>query len=454
MQNSLKSDAFDAEKYDVSSVLPQDLISCNAQKKTYDALILDANLRQSLVTVRSLGRRGMHVAALEMTQHARKPLHVPTFSSRWCERSYLAPSYSQRTEPYVTYIQQLLERTGASVLFASSDGTLAVLRKHRAEIERYTRLALAKESALEAATNKDQTLEIAERLGIGIPKGITVTTVSEVTEAIHDIGLPAVVKPIETWRWGDQQGTRLLCELVTTPEEAREAVEKLTQWGGSVLFQQFLSGRREAVSMLYAQGEISARFAQVAQRTQPPLGGTSVLRQSIAVPLDIGAQAEHLIREIELEGYAEVEFRRDAAGKPYLMEINPRLSASVEVAVRSGIDFPYLLYQWALGEPVTRIDGYQTGCWMRYLSGDIVSLVEALEERGRPGVASPTQTMLDFCASFFIHTGYDYLDWHDLVPVWAATMDFIYRAKRQVRSATTDNENPLSQRGKRSFRRS
>ena len=33
--------------------------------KEYDALILDAHLRQSLVSVRSLGRRGMRVAALE-----------------------------------------------------------------------------------------------------------------------------------------------------------------------------------------------------------------------------------------------------------------------------------------------------------------------------------------------------------------------------------------------------
>jgi hypothetical protein len=143
-----------------------------------------------------------------------------------------------------------------------------------------------------------------------------------------------------------------------------------------------------------------------------------------------------------LEGYAEVEFRRDSVGNPYLMEINPRLSASVEVAVRSGVDFPYLLYQWALGEPVTHVHGYRTGLWMRYLSGDIVSMVEALGERGRPGVMSPLQTVLDFCASFFIRTGYDYVDWRDLAPVWAATMEFMYRATSKLRSSTIRNEKP------------
>src|SRR5207247_3459127 len=107
-------------------------------------------------------------------------------------------------------------------------------------------------------------------------------------------------------------------------------VEELTSLGGSTIYQQFLSGRREAVSFMYCNGESYARFAQWAKLTQPPLGGTSVLQQSITVPEDIGEQAERLVREIDLEGYSEVEFRRDSIGKPYLMEINPRLSASVE----------------------------------------------------------------------------------------------------------------------------
>ncbi|GCF08208.1 carboxylate--amine ligase [Dictyobacter arantiisoli] len=437
MQDSLKSNTSDLEK-SIEPVVASSEITDMARQEhpaTYDALILDANLRQSLVTIRSLGRRGLHVAALE----TRDAKYVPTFASRWCAHSYRAPVYDRHTEAYTTYLQQLLTHTGAGVVFASSDGTLAVLREYRTAIERHTRLALAKESALEAATNKGQTLEVARRLGIGVPEGVVVSGIDEVSEAIHEIGLPAVIKPIETWLWGEQQGLRLLCELVTTPDEARRAVEKLTCSGGTTLFQQFLAGRREAVSLLYARGDIAARFAQWAKRTQPPLGGTSVLRQSIAMPEDIGSQAELLVREIDLEGYSEVEFRRDARGKPYLMEINPRLSASVEVAVRAGIDFPYLLYQWASGERLQPIKGYQIGRWMRYLGGDIVSTVEALEARGRPGVTSPVQTLLNFGTSFFIPTGYDYVDWQDLSPAWIASKDFLSRAKKQV--------------GQRSFRR-
>lgn len=399
----------------------------------YDVLVLDAKLRQSLVTVRSLGRRGMQVAALEVADVMEKSKSVPTFSSRWCQRSYVAPPFSQNTEPFLDYLRQLLNNSGARVLITSSDGTLAVLREHREEFERHARIALANEAALEIAINKDQTLAIAEKLGIGVPRGVILSSVSEVTEAIHDIGLPAVVKPVESWLWGEQQGVRLICELVTTPDEARLAVEALTQFGGTVLFQQFLSGKREAVSFLYANGEMYARFAQWAKRTQPPLGGTSVYRQSIELPEDIGDQAECLIREINLDGYSEVEFRRDSAGKAYLMEINPRLSASVEVAVRAGVDFPYLLYQWANGGRIDRVEGYHAGGWMRYLEGDMLTTAQTITQRGRPGVTPPTQAFFEFFTSFFVPTGYDYLDWRDPAPAWTATHEFSDRVLQRLR---------------------
>lgn len=385
----------------------------------YDALVLDAMLRQSLVTVRSLGKRGYRVAALESSA-------APAFSSRWCRHGFIY-SANERSLSYLDYLEQALDRTEARVLIPSSDGTIALLREHRKCLEQRTRIALAKEPALAIAVNKEQTLSIAARLGLSVPRSVTVEAVDAVPSALKAIGLPLVVKPVESWVAIDQtglQGTRIAPRLVTTAAEAYHAVEELAAQGGTVLFQQYLSGRREAISFLYASGKVHARFAQWARRTEPPLGGTSVLRQSIAIPQDSGGQAERLVREIDLEGYAEVEFRRDSIGVPYLMEINPRLSASVEIAVRSGVDFPSLLYQWASGERIDSITSYHTGNWMRYLGGDMMTTIAALQQRGRPGVPPPMQATLAFCSSFLQPMDYDYLDWHDLAPALKATASF------------------------------
>ena len=394
---------------------------------SFDALVLDASLRQSLVAVRSLGRRGLRVAA------AGRHHKTPALASRWCQQRVVLPP-EDAPGPYLANLEGWLERAGARVLIASSDATIALLRASRARLEPRVRLALGSEEALAIAVDKERTLETAKRLGIPAPRGVVVTELGDVPLALKEVGLPAVVKPSASWLWNGREGLRLGAKLVATPAEALDAVATVTRFGGAALIQQLLTGRREAVSFLYAGGEVYARFAQWAMRTDPPLGGLSVLRQSIAVPPDIGPQAEALVREIDLEGYSEVEFRRDAAGVSYLMEINPRLSASVEVAVRAGVDFPALLYQWASGGAIERVPRYRIGGWMRHLGGDIGTTFAALRERGRPGVTSPIRALLDFVIAFLKPMAYDYFTWSDPLPALLAATDFTRQAMNRFAS--------------------
>lgn len=393
---------------------------------TYDALVLDAMCRQSLATVRSLGSRGLRVAVAGTTGKE------PTFSSRWSQQAFICPA-EEGTDEYLHYLEQTLDRTGVRVLISSADGTITLIRRHRERLEQRVRIALAKEPALAVAINKRKTLEIAKQLGVHIPGAISVRTVDEVGAALREIGLPAVVKPMESWVGDEHHGVRVVSQLITTADEARRAVEELTRFGGTTLFQQFLSGRRESLTFLYANGEFYARFAQWGKRVYPPLGGASVLGESIALPPDITDQAERLVREIDLEGVSHIEFRRDSTGVAYLMEINPRLALSTELAVRSGVDFPYLLYQWASGEKIDRVTSYREGVWLRNLGGDIATTVTALEQRGRPGVSPPAKAIFDFGVSFFRPTHYYYVDWKDPLPSLIATKGFVRDLPQLVR---------------------
>lgn len=382
-----------------------------------DVLILDARLRQSLVAVRSLGGRGLHIAAMDTLKD------IPTFWSRWCQHAFVCPG-DEGLEINLASLEQVLELTNARALITSSDANVKLIHQHRQKLENRVHVALAKDPALSVVLDKEQTLEVARQLGLHIPRAVTIKGEGEVAAAVREIGLPAVIKPVRSWVKGEQGGVRLIGLLVITVEEAQQAVANLTQYGVAALFQQFLSGRREAIHMFYAHDQFYARFAQWAKRTWPPLGGASVLRQSIAIPADIGEQAESLIQAIDLEGYSEVEFRRDSAGIPYLMEINARLSASIELAVRSGVDFPHLLYQWATGDRITMVKEYRTGIWMRYLRGDLAAILETLHQRGRPGVMPPLRTLLEFASSFAVPMRYDYFDWRDPAPALLSAVHF------------------------------
>src|SRR5437588_3337925 len=107
------------------------------RQEKYDALVLDARLRQSLMTVRSLGRRGLRVAALGTFAG------VPTFSSRWCQQAFVC-SADEGANAYLAYLEQLLESTDAHVLITSSDATIALIRENSKRIERLVRFAFVK----------------------------------------------------------------------------------------------------------------------------------------------------------------------------------------------------------------------------------------------------------------------------------------------------------------------
>ena len=182
------------------------------------------------------------------------------------------------------------------------------------------------------------------------------------------------------------------------------------------MVQQWLCGSREAVSLIWADGGARAIFAQRAHRMSPLIGGSSVVRESIPLPADIVPMSEALVSELSLEGYSEIEFRRDQGGRPFLMEINPRLSASVEIAVRAGVNFPLLLYDWAAARPAQAARGYRYGRRMRWLKGDLAWLLEALRDPENPDAPRQGTAIGTFLGDFARPSGYDYWDWGDPRP--------------------------------------
>jgi predicted ATP-grasp superfamily ATP-dependent carboligase len=388
---------------------------------TLDVAVLDADERQSLVCVRSLGAAGLRVGVFGSVGSS------PAFRSRWCRAIGRLPDCSDERERFVDAVLDLVATCRPRTVVTAHDGTIEALRPHRRDVP----VALASEPALAIAIDKTRTLDLAASLGIGVPRSVRPDRIEDLRSAIRDVGLPAVVKPTRSWVDGPSGGARLISTVVVSLAEAQATGERAFAAGGSVVLQELVTGSREAVSLVSADGRVCARFAQVAHRMWPPLGGSSVLRESIPLPHDLVEAAEALVDAAGLDGYSEVEFRRDGAGRPRLMEINPRLSASVEVAVRSGVDFPRLLYAWATGSPPATVDRYRTGVRMRWLGGDIRWLRDTLALQGRPEAVPARRAVADFVLDSFRPAAYDYVDASDLRPALAAITGFALKAVKR-----------------------
>jgi len=411
-----------------------------------DALVLDGIGRQALVTTRALGRLGLRVTTAESSDMCRPRFDrgsrataglrgLPTFASRWSQRGDILPSYHVDPTAYAQALLDLVRAHPTRVLIPSSDGSIAALRPWRSYFERQAVvLALASEAALDVANDKQRTLAAAAELGIPYPRTVPVDRVEDVEAALAEVGYPAVIKPTHSWVSRTGVAARVISKTVLDLSEALAYVEQLNEVGSSsAVIQQLANGSREAVSVFYAHGKVWASFAQVAHRTTPALGGVSVVRESISMPIELESAAIALVRALDLEGYSEVEFRRDATGRPLLMEINARLSGSVEVAVRSGIPFPGLLWQWAAGEPLRPVLGYRAGIKMRYLKGDLIWLRENIESRGRrPDCVPPREAIATFTKDFLRRQTYDYMDRGDIGPALVALAENVGVAQRSL----------------------
>jgi len=124
-------------------------------------------------------------------------------------------------------------------------------------------------------------------------------------------------------------------------------------------------------SALYQNGVCKRVFMWKEIRSSPVKGGASTFSESIYDP-EVKEYGLKLLDELEWHGVANIEFKLDKRDKQLkLMEINPRFWASVEVASRSGIDFPYLLCKIANGVQLEYSEEYDRNVKFHWLHREI-----------------------------------------------------------------------------------
>jgi predicted ATP-grasp superfamily ATP-dependent carboligase len=122
---------------------------------------------------------------------------------------------------------------------------------------------------------------------------------------------------------------------------------------------------------------------------------------------------------MNLDGCSMVEFRRDARGRPVLMEVNARMPGSIALSHAAGIDFPKLIYDWALGRPLEKVAGYQIGRRLRWLGGDAWNLKCAFERDGHPDSPDPWGAVGTFLFDFVRRPSpLDIFDLSDMAPAF------------------------------------
>ena len=331
-------------------------------------LVTDGHFRKTLAVVRSLGRKGIHVTVGERT------FLNTSFFSKYCTRRLVYPSPRRSPDQFIEFLLKEIKENHYDCLFPMEEETLLLLANYHSEISPYTYLLSPGLKKIEFVRDKRNLMEFAEAHGIPTPKTIQISPSlspsSLMAEGrVGEIPIPAVIKPrISSGSFG--------IIYVKKKEDLIPSYQSVHERYPFPLIQEWIpdGGGTFGFSALFDEASnIKAAFVHKKLRMYPVQGGPSTLREGVEHPqiMELGLS---LFKSLNWAGVGMVEFKVDPRdGIPKLMEINPRFWGSLQLAIVSGVDFPYLILRMARGESFEPILRYNVGKRCRWLLlGDIL----------------------------------------------------------------------------------
>jgi protein-tyrosine-phosphatase len=178
---------------------------------------------------------------------------------------------------------------------------------------------------------------------------------------------PAIAKPGAKYSAGSFKTRRL-----ESYEELQAAVENEEGFDANTLLQPYAPGEGVGIETLFHDGAPLVLFQHRRIKEFPAAGGVSVLAVSEELDPELAEHSVRLLRALEWEGPAMVEYRHDReSGAAVLMEVNGRLWGSLPLSISAGVDFPYLCWQLARGGVPRLPKGYRAGVRARWAAGDL-----------------------------------------------------------------------------------
>jgi predicted ATP-grasp superfamily ATP-dependent carboligase len=389
---------------------------------TATVLILDGNQRSALAATRSLGKRGLRVLVADENSY------TMAGSSRYCSGTFVYPSPPSSPDRFTETVSRECASRGIDLVFPMTDLTSHHLLKKAGEIPN-VRIAGPDFKSFESVTNKARLFDLADELNLPVPRTRLINSRQEVADALDSFRFPLVLKPYRSRIFSNGRWIVAIVRYARNAAELEHILDRVESFNGHpFLLQEYIEGQRQAVVALYNNGRPITLLAQHELRSKPRSGGVGVLLETIPLSPRLLEISHAIFDRVKWHGVGMVEFITARDGQPYLMEVNGRFWASLQLAIDAGVDFPWLTYKLfseGCAEPVSK---YRVGQRCRWLLGDFAQCVSALRGRG----FGPHDTFLTALKSsaallnfFHTQTSYDTLQMNDPAPFFREVSRYV-----------------------------
>lgn len=339
----------------------------------YDVLLTGAETRQCVVTIRSLGGRGVKILAVGERRNS------VGFYSKYISGRARLPSPESDKEAFVDRLLELVKKYRVPYVYPVTEGSLIPLDERRSEVESLAGLIASSSETIRLAVDKKLTLEIAEQQGVPATRTLYPDSIEEAEQWAEESGYPVILKP--RGRSHDSRVAGSFDFKVLYAHNREELSENLAGCHDGVfpMMQEYAYGPHTQFVCFMENGEAHSHFQDDGVRLLPLTGGVGTkLRSRKVIPV-LAERSIRIFKAMKWDGCAQAQFKGPGKDGDYrFIEVSVRLPASVGSSVFSGIDLPWMQYQLFIGNPVDQAASYKIGKSTRWFRGDTLAVAHYL----------------------------------------------------------------------------
>jgi len=343
-------------------------------------VLLGANFYTALGAIRTLGRRGIPVYALDY--------HFPTayaLASRYVTRKILCPNVNTDESGLADFLIELgKEFSTRPVLMATADNYALLVSRYADQLSVYYIFPDNEAGLLEKIIDKKGLAMLAAEHDLNIPQTYIVDQNSDLAEIARDLHYPCIIKPALSHKFVNI--FRQKCLLAENKAGLISALEKARASELEVMVQEIIPGFDDRMYVFDAyvdrQGRVTHTFSAQKLRQFPINFGSSTLTHHLYDRELVELGLEYMSR-LGYRGYGEIEFKKHpSTGKYYLIEINARLSTLNVLFDKCGVEFAYIMYKDLTGDPLPEFHLAEDRPWAFWHAyEDTISIAAYLKRR-------------------------------------------------------------------------
>ncbi len=240
-----------------------------------------------------------------------------------------------------------------------------------------TKVSMTCSETVNIANNKLKLYFYMKERGIPTPDFYKVASIDKFEKTLTMLGYPNKNVCIKMPELSGSRGIRIIdskfskydlfvhqkpSSIIVTKQYMLETLSEAKEFP-EILLMEYMPGDEYTIGLLAENG----RVKYIAGRRSPVML-MSIAQESVVEKNDRAYQiATQVVDALRLDGNIGMDFMFDAYGKVQLMDINPRIDATVSLFAVAGLNLPYLRIKQLLGETLPEINiAYGTRLKRRY----------------------------------------------------------------------------------------